>query len=519
MLLRDYVASCARRYPEKPAYVYGDTSRSWREVHERSDRLTTALQSMGLSKGARVGILSHNRIEIAEHWFACLKAGFIRVGMNWRYSQREIAHVARDASIDVLLVDESCAGTFRDSLAALEDAGVRVIGFGVKHGLALDYETLIQAAPDRPDLPDIAAKDVLMYAYTSGTTGMPKGVVLNHGAVLESSIHTVLELGFRPEDVRAYVSNPSGLNIYQVCFNIFTGMTTVLDDFETERFLQLVAKHRITCVTLIPTMLNRVIEAVKQDGHDVSSLRQIYYGSMPTTPALIRAAYATLGCSFVQGYGVSESCGPIASLTDADHLHALESEPDILRSIGRAFMHAEMSIRNEEGHELPLGEQGTVWIRSSTLMDGYLNLPEQTADSFCGDWLKTGDHGWMDGRGYVFLADRKKHLIISGGMNIYPTSVENAIHEHPAVHEVVVVGIPHPTWGQAVVAAVTLRPGWEVTAQALIEHCQGRIPRWEVPKYLEVLPELPKGNTDKLDKRAITQLLVRSGRLPWQPGD
>lgn len=515
MLLRDYVAACARRYPDKPAYIHEESVRTWHHAHDRSDRFVAALQGLGQAKGARIGILSHNRIEICEHWFACLKGGFVRVGFNWRYSPREIAHVAGDAGIAAILVDELCASEHRQSLDELARSGVKVIGFGPKHGLALDYEALLRNACPTPSFPDLESGDLLMIAYTSGTTGMPKGVMLSHGAVLESSIHTVLELGFRPTDVRAYVSNPSGLNIYQVCFNTFTGMTTVLDDFETTRFLDLVKKHRITCVTLIPTMLSRVIEAVKEGGHDVSSLRQIYYGSMPTTPALIRSAYTTLGCTFVQGYGVSESCGPIASLTDEDHRRALETEPEILRSIGRAFMHAQMSIRDDEGHEVPLGTQGTVWIRSKTLMDGYLNLPEQTSDSFAGEWLKTGDHGTMDARGYVFLADRKKHMIISGGMNIYPTSVENAIHEHSAVHEVVVVGVPHPTWGQAVAAAVTLKPGASVTPDELMRHCDGKIPRWEIPKYVEVFPDLPKGNTDKLDKRAVEQLLLQSGRLPW----
>jgi acyl-CoA synthetase (AMP-forming)/AMP-acid ligase II len=292
-------------------------------------------------------------------------------------------------------------------------------------------------------------------------------------------------------------------------------MTTVLDDFDTDRFLRLVKQHRITCVTLIPTMLNRVIDAVKKGDHDISSLRQIYYGSMPTTPSLIRSAYETLGCTFVQGYGVSESCGPIAGLTDEDHRRALKDEPEILRSVGKAFMHAEMSVRDDDGNEVPPGTQGTIWIRSATRMDGYLNLPRETAESFAGAWLKTGDYGHMDGRGYVFLADRKKHMIISGGMNIYPTSVENAIHEHPAVHEVVVVGLPHPAWGQAVVAAVTLKSGARVTPDALIQHCDGRIPRWEIPKHVEIVDKLPQGNTDKLDKRALEQQLLESGHLPW----
>ncbi len=515
MQLRDYVTSCARRFPDKAAYVHGTTRRSWRAVHERSDRFTAALQALGFSKGDRIGVLSHNRIEIVEHWFACLKGGYHRVGINWRYSVRELLHVARDADVAAILVDAACIAGFESHLEELRHEGRVLIGFGPDHGLEHDYETLLAGA-GVASYPEMDGEDLCMVAYTSGTTGMPKGVMLSHRAVLETSIHTVLELGFRYDDVRAYVSNPSGLNIFQVCFNTFTGMTTVLDDFETHRFLDLVREHRITCVTLIPTMIARVVDAVRVGHHDVSSLRQIYYGSMPSTPALIRAGHETLGCSFVQGYGVSESCGPMAGLTTEDHHRALNGEPEILKSVGQAFSYAAMDIRDDEGHSLPAGESGTVWLRCNTLMTGYLNLPAETAECLMPPWYKTGDFGYMDKRGYVFLADRKKHMIISGGMNIYPTSIENILTEHHAVREVVVVGVPHPAWGEAVAAAVTLKPGMRVSVEDLVVHCNGRLPRWEIPKYLEIVGELPKGNTDKLDKRAVAQGLIGSGRLPWK---
>jgi len=176
MKLRDYIASCARRYPDKAAYIYGQSARTWRQIHERSDRLAAALQGFGLKAGDRVGILSRNRIEIVEQWFACLKAGLVRVGFNWRYSAREIAHVAQDADVRILIVEADCAGEFRDSLAALSAAGVTLVGFGEGHGLTHDYETLLQRA-GAPTLPEVDDEDLVMIAYTSGTTGMPKGVM------------------------------------------------------------------------------------------------------------------------------------------------------------------------------------------------------------------------------------------------------------------------------------------------------------------------------------------------------
>lgn len=512
--LRDYVAHCAQRYSSKTAFIHNDEHRTWQQVHRRSDQFAAALQGLGLGHGDRVAILSRNRIEIAEHWFACLKSGMVRVGINWRYSLREMLHVARDSQVKFILVDSTCVSEFEDGLAESEKSGCVIAGFGENHGLALDYETLL-AAHATPKYPPIASEDLAMIAYTSGTTGLPKGVVLTHEAVHDNALHTVLELGFQTDDVRAYVSNPAGVNIFQVCFGMFTGMTTVLDDFETERFLELVRKYRITRVTLIPTMLGRVIEAVKRGGHDVSSLKQIYYGSMPTTPALIQSAYEVLGCEFVQGYGVSESCGPIAALTNEDHRRALAGKPELLRSIGKAFLNAEMSVRDDEGAAVAPGKLGTIWIKSGTIMKEYLNLPEETASILELPWLKTGDHGYMDEEGYIYLGDRKKHMIISGGMNIYPTSIENALAEHAAVHEVVVVGVPHPSWGEAVVAVVSLRSDAQATVQELLDHCDGRLPRWEIPKYLEIVDELPQGNTDKLNKRQVLEHLIQPGRLPW----
>ena len=515
MQLRDYLAACARRYPDKPAFIHGSERRSWRALHERSDRLCAALQALGVQQGDSVGVLSHNRIEIVEHWFACTKGGFVRVGINWRYSVRELQHVMRDSAVKAVLVDARCVGDFATALDELRAAGALVIGCGAGHDLPLDYETLLAGAGNAA-YAALDARDLLMVAYTSGTTGLPKGVLLSHGAVLEASVNTVLELGFRPDDVRAYVSNPSGLNIFQTVFNSFVGMTTVLDDFDAHRFLDIVAEHRISCVTLIPTMIARVVDVVRHGHHDIASLRQIYYGSMPITPALIRSAHETLGCGFVQGYGVSESCGPMAGMTAAEHRRALAEEPELFRSIGQAFAWAEMEVRDEDHRALPRGESGTVWIRTAALMSGYRNLPAETAECLAPPWLKTGDFGYMDARGYVFLADRKKHMIISGGMNIYPTSIENALAEHPAVRESVVVGVPHPEWGEAVVAAVALKPGRTARSEELIAHCDGRIPRWEIPKYLEIVADLPKGNTDKLDKRAVARGLIESGRLPWR---
>jgi len=513
MFLRDFIPRCASSYPDKTAFIHRDTHRTWTDMHRRSSRLGAALQSLGIRKGDVTGILSMNRIELAEHWFACLKTGIVRAGVNWRYSTREMLHTIRDCDLKALIIAADRVPQLAEHLDELRGAGVKLIGFGPHHGLDYDYEALLAANDREPDYPPLGDEDWAMIGYTSGTTGLPKGAILSQRAICESAIHNVMANNYGPDDVRLYVTNPAGINIFQVCFNMLTGMTTVLDDYDTVRFLELVAEHRVTTITVIPTILRRLIDEIRSGHYDVSSLKQVCYGTMPITPALIRTAYDTLGCTFMQRYGVSESAGAVAALRDSDHRLALQGEPELLTSVGRPLLHADVSIRGDDGSELPRGELGTVWIRSETLMSGYLNRPEETAEALALPWLRTGDFGRMDERGYIYLGDRKKHMIISGGMNVYPLGVENALAEHPAVREAVVVGMPHPEWGEAVVAAVSLVPGARVRPDELIAHCKHYVAKYETPKHVEVFDTLPQGNTNKIDKKRIKELL--RDKMPW----
>jgi len=514
MLLRDFIGGCAATYPQDLAYISGDIRRNWMQVHARTDWLAAALQSLRISSGDSVAIMARNRIEIAEHWLACLKIGAIRVGINWRYSPREILHVIRDSNAKVILVEAGCVAALEPYFTDLRAQGCRFVGLGPGHGLELDYETLVRAG-GRPDCPPLADTDGALIGYTSGSTGLPKGVLLTQANVRESAIHLSLGAGFSFGDVRLPFMQPAGVNIANTCMNVVTGMTVIIEEFDAGAFPDLVAQHRVTHASLVPTMLRRTLDTLRTGHHDVSSLRQIMYGTMPTPPALIRSAYETLDCRFLQLYGASESSGPVTVLRDSDHRRALAAEPELLTSAGRVLPHARVSIRGEDGRELPQGESGRVWIGGDIVMAGYVNLPEETRDALSPPWLRTGDLGRVDERGYIFLGDRKKNLIITGGMNVHPGSVENALAEHAAVAESVVVGVPHPEWGEAVVAMVTLRPGTAATADELVRHCKPRLPHWEVPKHITVAATLPQGFTNKLDKHAVRQALIESGALPW----
>lgn len=516
MFLRDYIRRAAINFGSDIAFVDARNQRTWREMDQRSDRLATALQGFGVQKGQATAILAHNRIELAEHWFAGLKIGTVRTGVNWRYSLREKLHTIRDCDSRVVFIEARCVEEMNAHLDELAAEGRILVGIGEGHGLPLDYEKLIASVDTKPVQPELHDDDIAMYGYTSGTTGNPKGVILTHRNVLIATTFNAMVNNYRKEDVRLYVTNPAGININAVCWNLLSGMKTVIDDFNVNRFLDQIEEHRVSQLTVVPTMLRRILDEIAKGRHDVSSLRQIAYGTMPATPSLIREAYNTLGCTLLNRYGVSESTGATALLDDEGHKLALKSEPELLLSVGKSMPHAEISIRDDAGAVLPFGELGTVWMRGDTMMKGYLNLPDVTEEALpAPGWLRTGDYGRMDDRGYIFLGDRKSHMIVTGGFNVYPIVVENVLAEHEAVREVVVVGVEHPDWGEAIVAAVTVYPGSTVSGDELINYCKPKLAKFEVPKHVEIVDSLPTGNTDKLNKRAVKDNLVNSGKLTW----
>lgn len=515
MFLRDFIGRCSTNFASDTAYIDSHGRCSWRDIDHRSDLLLSAMQGMGIGPGQRTAILSHNRIEVAEHWFACLKGGIVRAGLNWRYSTREMLHVIRDCDAKIIFIDTACLNSLVEHIDELSAEGRLFVGFGGTHDLAFDYESLIAGSHKTPEIPLLAEGDLAMIGYTSGTTGNPKGVLLSHKNIVTSAIFSSMINGYTKQDVRGYVTNPAGININAMCMNVISGMATVLENFDAERFLDMIEEHRVTTVTLVPTMLRRIVDDVKSGNWDVTSLRQVCYGTMPATPALIRDAYNTLECTFLNRYGVSESTGAVALLDDMEHQIALREEPDLLMSVGKSMPHAEIQIRDEDGNQVQPNELGTVWIRSDAVMQGYLNLPKETTDALHTPWLKTGDFGRMDERGYIFLGDRKHSMIVTGGFNVFPNAVESALAEHPAISEVAVVGIPHRDWGEAVTAAVTVSSDGKITQDELIAYCRDRLSKFEVPKYIAILDKLPRGNTDKVNKLEIRKFLENSPDLPW----
>ncbi|MDW5593154.1 AMP-binding protein [Conexibacter stalactiti] len=514
MFIRDLVRRLATVTPERLAYVDPARSVTWGEVHERSDRLAAALQQLGLAKGDRSAIIAYETVDVMEHWIACTKAGVARVGINWRYAQREMRHILDDADPAAVFVSADCVEHLgRETIERLIADGRRVIGFGAGHGLPLDVETLIADA-GLFAAPEIERSDVIAVSYTSGSTGMPKGVLLTQEGAAWQLASAPFAGGLQSGDVVLNNLPMPGFPIYLSSYAMSRGATTVLPRlFDPKATAALAREHGVTVMIAVPTMLPAIIDAAG-DGLDAfERLRAIIMLGSPSTAGILARASAAFGCELQNWYGSTETNGAICMLRDADR--AAFPDRDLSSSVGRPLLHVDFAILDDEARELPRGETGEIAARGP-LLAGYRNNPAETERALGDGWVRTGDIGVQDDAGFVFLQDRKSFMIISGGFNVYPAVVETVLSQHPGVHEVAVVGAPHPRWVEAVVAVVVRAPGSEVTAEEIVAFCEPRVGRWEVPKHVEFVDALPMAASGKLDKRGLRARIAEAPeRLPW----
>lgn len=522
MLPRDLIRNCGRNYPDKTAYLCGDRKATWSDMDRRSDRLGAALQRLTPAHRGGVAVLSPETIEIYEIFFACMKIGAPRIGVNTQYAWPEMLHVLKDSGARILIVAAHCLRLVAEHRGELDDLGIVLVGFDGNHPFGHDYETLIAGSPAAPEWPPLQPDDTLFISYTSGTTGFPKGAMLTQEGGFNCIVHSLISFGFGPDDVWYMPAASAWVVVIMNAFGLGNGMTTVLPDgaFEVRAYLRDAERFKVTVALLPPTMLQRAIREIGQNPvYDLRALRLMIYGSSPATPKLIRDARETFRVPLLQTYAMTEATGGwITYLTDADHQRALDQEPDLLRSVGRVGVHYECSIRDPAGQPVGPGEAGEIWLRGNTLMKGYRNLPDATAETMPGGWLRTNDIGRLDERGYLYLLDRQKFMIITGAVNVFPATVEAVLVEHTAVEEVAVVGAPHPEWGEAVVAIVVRKPGHEdATAADVLTICHDRLSRPETPKHVVFVEALPKTSTSKVRKADLKQWLAGAeAPLPWR---
>jgi len=499
LLLRQAV----HRNAEGVATVCGTRQRTWREVGQRVPRMAAALRGLGVKDGAFVAVLSMNSDRYLELFFAVPWAGGSIAPMNVRWAVDENLYALEDCHATVLCVDDAFIDQgqqLRKNFPGLK-AVIHIGDEPTPEGM-LSYEDLIAANAPMEDA-DRKNDDLYAVFYTGGTTGRPKGVALTHSALCHAS---TAWLGMLPdvEDLSfAYVGgffHFSGSSPVHY-ITMAGGTHVILPKFEPLSMMQAIHNHKVSNAVMVPTIVNMLISHPDFDKYDLSSLRTCVYGGSPMPEALMAAAAAKLpGLRFYQIYGMTETGGFATMLRWRDHVFG-GPKAERIRSCGQPGPGVEVKIVSPEGETLGPRQMGEIAMRSDYLMMGYMNRPEQTAEVLRDGWMYSGDAGYLDEDGYLYVADRVKDMIVTGGENVYSIEVERALFQHPAVREAAVIGIPSKDWGEAVHAVVVLKPGMTATEEELIAHCRTLIGGYKCPKSVEFrsepLPLSPKNTVMK----------------------
>jgi len=507
MRLHDTLDYSAREHPDAIFAELGTRKLSYREARAEVNRLAHGLLAAGLGVGDRFAVLSKNSIEMALLYYAGSKVGAVPVPLNFRLAPPEWSYIIRDSGARVLFAQAPLATALEPVREELAD---------VKHFVALDgaaagYDTLASFVADRPTTaPDVDVRsDADVYQmYTSGTTGRPKGAVLTHAAVMAQLHQGMLGFGTQTGD-RALIVAP----LYHAAAAVTTFVTVqaagtlyIQEDFAPAEVVRALSEERIAVAMLVPAMIQFCLVAVPDVAERrYDDLRLVIYGASPIAEQTLRQAIDVFGCDFLQGYGMTETTAASTYLFPADHRRALAGESKLLLSAGRPLLGSEVRIVDENDAPVPNGTIGEVVIRGPQLMRGYWNLPEASEKALAGGWMHTGDAGILDDEGYLYIQDRVKDMIVSGGENVYPREVEDVLFEHPAVADVAVIGIPDEKWGETVKAIVVVKEGESLEADALLEFCKGRLAGYKRPRSVDFASELPRNPSGKVLKKDLRE--------------
>lgn len=500
--------------PNKVCTIQRDRQRIWTEVHDRVARFAAALQASGVRKGDRVAILSLNSDRYFETYLACWWIGAVIVPMNVRWSATENAYSLNDSGAKTLIVDDHFATMLPEIEKDILGLDTRIFaGDGDMPDGLLGYEDLIASHEPIPD-GDHGGEDLAVLAYTGGTTGFPKGVVLTHRALWSSNISLAL-VAKLDESVRFLNAAPMFhlADLAMMLGSAIAGGSQVfIPAFTPAAVLEAIETHKVTATLLVPTMVRMVLDHPDLAKHDLTSLRLLVYGASPMAEKTARdTTRAFPNAAIIQAYGQTETA-PVITATPPevhDMSHPLSAK---LRSAGRAIACNAIRVVDANGNDVPRGQVGEVIARGSNMMNGYWNKPDATAAAIVDGWIHTGDGGYLDEDGFLFIVDRMKDMIITGGENVFSAEVENAINSHPAVAQCAVIGIPSEQWGEEVHAIVVPRDGAEVTEEEIIAHCRGLIAHYKCPRSVTLRTEpLPLSGAGKILKREL--------RAPYWQGE
>jgi O-succinylbenzoate-CoA ligase len=499
-----FLAKRALLNPDREAYVDGNDGErlTYAGLNERANRIANALRDAGVAKGERIGLLLMNSAEFMEAYFAIGKIGAVVVPLNWRLVPDELEFILKDSGTRRLIFGEE----FLDTVAELESRGTKtdvaqwlqVADQQALAPFAESYQAFRDAAPVTEPAIGGSDDDMLYIMYTSGTTGLPKGVVHTHTSSMWGAMTIAATTYYHDAD--RYLACLPMFHVgalTPLTVNVYRGATSVvMRSFDPTRAWQLIQDEKITTGLAVPAMLNFMLQVPGLERYDHSTLRWCMSGAAPVPVSLIQA-YADRGIEIHQVYGLTESCGP-ACLIDAEHALAK------VGSTGKAFFHTDVRVVNEAGADCAPGEAGEVWVRGAHVMREYWNRPDATAETLVDGWLRTGDIASQDDDGFIYIQDRIKDMIITGGENVYPAEIENLLMAHPGIREAAVIGQPSARWGESPFAIV-VRNDAALTEADVLAFCRGKLAGFKQPKGVVFVDEIPRNPSGKILKRILRE--------------
>jgi acyl-CoA synthetase (AMP-forming)/AMP-acid ligase II len=491
----------ARQRPEGSALWYDDRELSYRQLDERASQVANALIAAGVQPGDRVCVLDKSHDAFFEVMFGIAKAGAVYTPVNWRLAPPEIAFVVDDAAAPALFAGPE----FVHSVLEVREDLPRVrtiVTFGEAHDGLVAYKDFRDGAADSDPRRDSDENETAWQLYTSGTTGHPKGAEITHRNLTEVISVGVVGFGGILEGDSALVCMPLyhiGGSGYALAAFYGGARLVVLHEADPGTILKRMGDQRITHAFLVPALMNFLVQHPDSASADFSALRAILYGASPIPEGVLTAAIERFGCQFIQAYGLTETTGAVVLLPAHDHV---PGNPR-LKACGLPIFGTHVEIRDEQGKACPPGTVGEITIHGPMVMKGYWNRPEATAEAIRDGWFHSGDAGFVDEDGYLYIHDRVKDMIVSGGENVYPAEIESVLFGHPEVADVAVIGVPDERWGESVKAVVVATDGSELTEEVLIDYCRDKLAGFKRPRSVDFVDVLPRNPTGKILKREL----------------
>jgi len=497
----DICRRSARLWPDKTAVVFEQIRLTYHQLDERVNRLANALRSQGVSKRDRLAVLSENTHKYLEIYFAASKLGVSVTPLNFRLADDEVRHIVDDSESTVFLVGDG----YENRVVSLKPALSNIklwISMDKKIDGFLFYEEMIsENTAEEPGLdPDEDEMAILM--YTGGTTGLPKGVMMSHRGLMTAVAGAAIMCGFRRDDTTCFVLPLFHVSFWPAFSVLFVQGTVVINRKpDLNGMLKLIQDEKCTHINAVPTLYGWMLQMADVDAYDLSSLRLITYAGSPFPQELLKQCISKFGPIFEQAYAMTECIGGTFLLKED---HVLEGERSkLLSSAGKPCVIVDVSVKGEDDNDLPTGKIGEIVIRGKSMMMGYWKNPELTARTIRNGWYHTGDMGYLDKDGYLFLVDRKADMIVTGGENVFPKEVEDVLYQHPAVAMAAVVSAPDEKWGERVQAAVVLKTDQNTTQEELIAHCKAFLAGYKCPKAVEFWDQLPTTPVGKILRKDV----------------